>query len=148
MIELLALVLIVILFVNNRTAFKRIETLEKRVADLSARAAKPSLSATAAAVLPASSAEAGEATDEPAEITQETSTPATAGEPPSVAAMEAAPADAQTEGLETQVASSIDSPKRARRRESIEDYLGARWAVWAGGLALALGQVGLLLGGV
>lgn len=144
MIELLALVLIVILFVNNRTAFKRIETLEKRVAELSAQAAQPSLSATAEAALPASSADAGEATDEPAETTQETSTPAPAGDPPSLAAMEAAPADAKTEGLETQVASSIDSPKPARRRESLEDYLGARWAVWAGGLALALGGLFLV----
>lgn len=138
MIELLALVLIVILFVNNRTAFKRIETLEKQVSELSARVAQPSLP-TATPAPPATSSEAVEAETETAEETQETSVPAPAGDPESLAAMEAAPADAQTEGFETQPAPSVDAASPARGRESLEDYLGARWAVWAGGLALALG---------
>ena len=40
MLELLALILIIILFINNRTAFRRINILEKRVEAMSQQAAR------------------------------------------------------------------------------------------------------------
>ena len=60
-------------------------------------------------------------------------------ETPAVAA-QAAPDETLTE----EDAETFTLPVAARPKESFESKLGARWAVWAGGLALALGGIFLV----
>lgn len=142
MLELLALILIIILFVNNRTAFKRIDEMEKHIGKLSEQVVRLTLSGPAA---PAA---------EPAEI--EAPERMTIAEAPALsedvpaAAMAAADAEGQT-GPEApadepapQPAAPKVAPPAPPAKESLENYLGARWAVWAGGLALALGGLFLV----
>ena len=142
MLELLALILIVILFINNRTAFRRIDILEKRVEAMSQQAAR--LSPVDAATPEAELAE----TAAGGEILQEETSAVSADLP--AAAMATAEPDgstiAETAAKEPtpQAAASGAAAEPASSDESLETYLGARWAVWAGGLALALGGLFLV----
>ncbi len=142
MLELLALILIVILFVNNRTAFKRIDEMEKHIAMLSERVGRlASSGAPAPATEPAGveAAEQSAITEAPAP-TQDVPTEATAEAGTDDQAASEAPAGQAS----LQPAASTSAPAPAGRSESLENYLGARWAVWAGGLALALGGLFLV----
>lgn len=138
MLELLALVLIVILFVNNRTAFKRIDAMEKHVAMLSERVGH-----LASSGVPAPEAEPAEI--EAAEQSTTTEAPAPMQDAPA-AAMAGAGAEGQaaSEAPAEEAALQPAASTSAGRSESLENYLGARWAVWAGGLALALGGLFLV----
>lgn len=73
------------------------------------------------------------------DVTAETEAPASVPVDASVATM--------TDAAETEKAQAplpLDAIKPAAPAESLESYLGARWAVWAGGLALALGGLFLV----
>jgi uncharacterized membrane protein len=142
MLELLALILIVILFVNNRTAFKRIDQMEKHIAMLSERVGHLASSGAAAPAPELAESEAPErmAITEATALTQEV--PAEAMAEAGVDDQAASEAPAGEASL--QPAASTSAPAPAGRSESLENYLGARWAVWAGGLALALGGLFLV----
>lgn len=146
MLELFLLILVVILFVNNRTAFKRIDTLEKDLGRLSeqfvrltagASVATPETPADHALIERAGTPEAQLNIVEP----ESEAVPAMAAA--SVAAEVQTPAEAVT-AEDAPAARTATNPAPAKPKESLENYLGARWAVWAGGLALALGGLFLV----
>lgn len=126
MYELLPLVLAIVALGFWRRAEGRISALEDRVKVLEERpvpideAMTAPRSAVADAVAPAVSALPGEQAG--AEL------PPAAAEKPSATAPEAPPAKSPSK-----------SP--AKPRESLESMIGARWPVWVGGLALALGGI-------
>lgn len=142
MLELLALILIVILFVNNRTAFKRIDEMEKHIAMLSERVGRLASSGVAA---PATEPAESEATEQMAITEAPAPTQDVSAEAMADAGAEGqATSEAPAEEASLQPAASTSAPALAERSESLENYLGARWAVWAGGLALALGGLFLV----
>lgn len=116
MFELLPLVLAIVALVFWRRAEKRISALEDRVKDLEIRPAAPLSDPEIVEQAPAAmEAEADEPLME-----------------------EAAPEAPVLESLVTEEPRVVSSPKP---RESLESMIGARWPVWVGGLALALGGV-------
>jgi uncharacterized membrane protein len=125
MFELLTLVLAIAALFMLRRAERRISTLEDRVKGLEARA----IAAPATAVLEAEPADA----EAPAEQDPAEADPV-ADLPEPVAAREHVAPDAMPAGTVADVTS-------AKPRESLESMIGARWPVWVGGLALALGGI-------
>ena len=117
MFELLPLVLAIVALAFWRRAETRISALERRVEDLESRPAAPAL--------------APEAIEQPAAALET----AAADEPPME---DAAPEIPVPEGLVTAEPKVAVPPKS---RESLESMIGARWPVWVGGLALALGGI-------
>jgi uncharacterized membrane protein len=125
MFELLPLVLAIAALFMLRRAERRISTLEDRVKGLEARG----IAAPAAAAIEADSADA----EAPAEQGPAEAQPV-ADLPEPIAAREHASPDAMPAGAPAEVAS-------AKPKESLESMIGARWPVWVGGLALALGGI-------
>ena len=112
-------------FVMSLGARSRIRALESRLALLEQRP-PASLAAAPSESTPSTASDATPLRAEP-EIEAVSSESATPVEPESVEPVEPTPAKA---------------PKRPK--ESFEQKLGARWAVWVGGLALALGAIFLV----
>ncbi|PLK69488.1 DUF2339 domain-containing protein [Rhizobium sp. TH135] len=147
MFELLPLILVGVLFIINRGSTKRIDRLEKELGEVRERLLR-----------------LGGADIEPgvAAVSTRASAPATAtstaeiedsldGEEPPLE--EVAPRGQQQPALVEDEPELEPLPAAARAQpaasaaapaESLENLLGARWAVWAGGLALALGGVFLV----
>lgn len=142
MFELLPLILIGVLFIIHRGAAKRIDRLEKELGDVRERLLKLSGPTAAPAVSEAESGPQGVAA--PAPLATET---IEAEEPP----LEDMPRESRPSLPSDEVNEPEPLPAAARSEvsaaapaESLENLLGARWAVWAGGLALALGGVFLV----
>ncbi|MFN3502011.1 MAG: DUF2339 domain-containing protein, partial [Allorhizobium sp.] len=137
MFELLPLILIGVLFVINRGAAKRIDRLEAELGEVRERLLRVSGATAAPSAIPME-------TEELAEVAQPQTVAetVTAEEPPlDGAPYQSAPASLPEENTEL-LATAAHS--KAAPAESLENLLGARWAVWAGGLALALGGVFLI----
>lgn len=145
MFELLPLILIGVLFIIVRGSAKRIDRLEKELGEVRERLLRlggPEAEQGTAAVasrtgVPDAAADARPSADllgeeEPPleEIAPRRETLAT-------------PLDDEAEPEVLPAAARAETPARAPA-ESLENLLGARWAVWAGGLALALGGVFLV----
>ncbi|TPP10526.1 DUF2339 domain-containing protein [Rhizobium glycinendophyticum] len=148
MFEILPLILIGILFFSMRGSAKRIDRLEQElgaVREQLLRLGQGEMSPLPAEN-PAAAVDVGEdaaRADASAEIiTAPEAMPVDSlGEP----ASKDAPAIAARAGLDGTVSSSpAESVVPKAPAESLENLLGARWAVWAGGLALALGGVFLV----
>ncbi|MDZ7871987.1 MAG: DUF2339 domain-containing protein [Rhizobium sp.] len=140
MFELLPLILIGVLFVINRGAAKRIDRLEKELGEVRERL----LSVSGATATP-SAIQVN--TEEPAEIAlpQTAAEPVIAeGSPLDGAPYQSAPASLPEENAAALTTAASSRATAAAPAESLENLLGARWAVWAGGLALALGGVFLV----
>lgn len=145
MFELLPLILIGVLFVINRGATKRIDRLEKELGEVREKLLRlggPGAEQGMATVAIRTGApDAAADTRQPVEtIDQE--------EPPleEIAPRGATPAALVEDEPELEArpaAARAETPAPAPA-ESLENLLGARWAVWAGGLALALGGVFLV----
>ncbi|AOG12354.1 DUF2339 domain-containing protein [Agrobacterium sp. RAC06] len=140
MFELLPLILIGVLFVINRGAAKRIDRLERELGEVRERLLKVSgATATPSAI------QVGP--EEPVEIVlPETSAETLVAE---AAALDGAPYQSAPASLPEENAAALTTAASSRATaaapaESLENLLGARWAVWAGGLALALGGVFLV----
>lgn len=127
---------------------RRIEQLEAKLKSLTAELDSVRALAERPGVIEASSvAETGAAAFQAEDVLKEKATepvtaeradadvPSPEAEPLKAEETEAPPAPAQV--------ASVSSPS-APVRESFESRLGARWAVWAGGLALALGGIFLV----
>ncbi len=145
---LVIFVLIIIGLALQRSMAKRVDRLEKEIKALQARVTGMTLAATPAQAAETEAAEPLAITQTaPEELRSETSE-ATAE--PQIAATTSAidtPAlqDVSTPSPETQPAGSdVTSAPEQEERESFESWLGARWAVWVGGLALALGGLFLV----
>jgi len=142
MIELLLLILVIIMVgLHSRTA-NRVGALEKELEAVKADLARQQAAALPAAI-PAEAATDAE-TDEPVSpvelAAREAAEEAPAPEPPPAPVAE----DVGT-GHETVVpGAAIPAAARARSRENLESYLGARWPVWVGGVALAFGGIFLV----
>lgn len=147
MFELLPLILVGVLFIINRGSTKRIDRLEKELGEVRERLLRlggadvePGIavistraSAPAAATSTAEIEDSLDGEEPPREevAPRGQQQPAVVEDEPEFEPLPAA-ARAQT-------AASAPAPA-----ESLENLLGARWAVWAGGLALALGGVFLV----
>ncbi len=126
MIEILVLVLVLAQIIWHRKLVNRVNQLEDEVKVLRERS-----STVQATVL------AEETAPEPA-ITVETPDITEAKAEPVTEAIEAAAREIHEDQ------SPAPTPQAAQPRESFESLFGARWAVWVGGLALALGGVFLV----
>jgi len=149
MFELLPLILVGVLFITVRGSTKRIDRLEKELGEVRERLLRlggadiePGVAAISTrAPAPAAATSSAEIED------------SLDGEEPPLEAMpprgQPQPALVEDEpefeplpaAARAQTAASAPAPAPA---ESLENLLGARWAVWAGGLALALGGVFLV----
>ncbi|MFL0694338.1 MAG: DUF2339 domain-containing protein [Agrobacterium tumefaciens] len=140
MFELLPLILIGVLFVINRGAAKRIDRLENELGEVRERLLRVSGATAAPSTIPME-------TEEPADVAlpQTVAETVTAEEPPlDGAPYQSAPASLPEENTELATTAAHSKAAPAAPAESLENLLGARWAVWAGGLALALGGVFLV----
>lgn len=135
MIELLVLVLLVVMFVSIRRSNDRIAGLEKNLAKLTDEIA---------AMRAGTSEPAAPAPTVPELQAAETTLPDSEEQPTTEGAAEPLmPSDIQAAAeVAPEIPTAAEEPPRAD--ESLESYLGARWAVWAGGLALALGGLFLV----
>lgn len=151
MFELLPLILVGVLFIINRGSTKRIDRLEKELGEVRERLLRlggADIEPGGAAI--STWAPAPETATSAAEIEDSLD-----GEEPPLEAMpprgQPQPALVEDEpeleplpaAARAQTAASAPAPAPAPA-ESLENLLGARWAVWAGGLALALGGVFLV----
>lgn len=147
MLEILVLILVGILFTTQRGASKRIAKLESDVASLNERLVMGH-PATAVASLASTETAPGVAPNDIEGQTPE--------QTPIVAAPEVDEPDAGLDNAareqavdEAPVGASQPDTVAARaasatKTDTLENLLGARWAVWAGGLALALGGLFLV----
>ncbi len=151
LIDFLLVILVFFLFSQNRKVTKRIDGLEKELAEVTRRMAA---AAAGTALMADSRRIASEETGSAAaSLTAEET--ATEGEDTRIADPESAEApEAAKESMEPAVAGGEtvgDAPAPAGpaarprpQRESLESYLGARWPVWVGGVALAFGGIFLV----
>jgi uncharacterized membrane protein len=147
MFELLPLILVGVLFIINRGSTKRIDRLEKELCEVRERLLRlggADIEPDVAAI--STRAPAPAAATSTAEIEDSLD-----GEEPPLE--EVAPRGQQQPALVEDEPELEPLPVAARAQtaasapapaESLENLLGARWAVWAGGLALALGGVFLV----
>ncbi|NKJ07167.1 putative membrane protein [Rhizobium sp. SG741] len=145
MMELLPLVILIVGIFILRGYNLRIKRLETRVQELQNALAGRVLMADAGESVdvtePAIAAAAG-----PAAAIQEPPTEAAIKEPTAAGIEEPAIAarnipDALTDGTLTDDGPDIAAREAPQPRESLESTIGARWAVWVGGIALALGGI-------
>jgi uncharacterized membrane protein len=127
MLELLLLVLLLALVIWHRRLAQRLQVLEKTVTELREAVAGNAVPLAEAAP-PAQRIMNDE--DEPAQVHTQTDQ---ASEAPEIA-----------EGEEERIQATPAKPGVIKPRESLESRLGARWTVWVGGLALALGGIFLV----
>ncbi|MBB5571987.1 MULTISPECIES: DUF2339 domain-containing protein [Rhizobium] len=136
MTELLLIVIVVVGILILRSYNQRLQRLESRVLEL-----QNALAGQVLAVGVRESATAAEPTEEaiqPSESATESSVE-TVAEPAVEEEDTALAARGSLEATEDVVA-----PALAREDESLESTIGARWAVWVGGIALALGGIFLV----
>jgi uncharacterized membrane protein len=149
MFELLPLILVGVLFIINRGSTKRIDRLEKELGEVRERLLRlggaetePGVAAISTrAPAPAAATSSAEIADslDGAEPPLEPMAPR--GQPQPALVDEEPELEPLPAAARAQTAASAPAPAPA---ESLENLLGARWAVWAGGLALALGGVFLV----
>lgn len=139
MFELLPLILIGVLFFINRGSTKRIDRLEKELGEVREKLFRLGGVPAEADKLTAETSVSPEQHGAELPVREEAATEVTAidgaprqSEPASLAEDEPLPVAARGDVV------------TAAPAESLENMLGARWAVWAGGLALALGGVFLV----
>jgi uncharacterized membrane protein len=149
MTEILLLFLVILVFGLHRRASNRIAGLEKELeavkADLLARQGLPLPAAVATASTEAAVEAIADEPVSPVELAARESieNAATAEE------LAAASANAETSelgtGQETLIPAAPSQPTaKPKTKENLESYLGARWPVWVGGVALAFGGIFLV----
>lgn len=146
MFESLGIVAIIVLIVVVSRHNKRIAVLEKDIAALRGLVAVPPVQADARAQESAAGDEAAavEPLDSPVELPA--ASPPAEEEP----VQEAGPwaIAARTTGEAEQASETVgevpETPRSSTKKPDIETALGTRWAVWVGGLALALGGLFLI----
>ena len=132
MMELLPLVILIVGIVVLRGHNLRIKQLEARVQELQNALEGKVLTPDTGESIPAAYAVAQPMDDEPKVSIEDTSAPEI--EEPALAARNIADAGQEEDAP---LASQTSTPPK----ESLESTIGARWAVWVGGIALALGGI-------
>jgi uncharacterized membrane protein len=136
MMELLPLVILVVGILVLRGYNLRIKNLETRVQELQNALAGKVLTADAGESIPTEDSVA-HAHTQPVEDEQQAAVDdasAVDTEEPAIAARSLADMVEEDEA-------PIANPAPAQAKESLESTIGARWAVWVGGIALALGGI-------
>lgn len=140
MIEILVLILIVVMVGLNRKTSGRISALEKELeavkADLLKRQTVPVQVAAAPADVMAEAV--------PEEQVAETELAASVAAEDMLAAGAVTETAADDAGAQQPTPSTVPVVKPAKKKENLESYLGARWPVWVGGVALAFGGIFLV----
>ncbi|WP_432761356.1 DUF2339 domain-containing protein [Rhizobium mayense] len=134
--DLLLIVVVVVGIVILRSYNQRLQRLESRVSEL-----QNALAGHVPAVGMGESATAAELAETVSQFPGSSTQPSseTAAEP-SAELKEAASAEAGTQEQKEEFV----APALAQKQESLETTIGARWAVWVGGIALALGGIFLV----
>ncbi|SCB14802.1 Uncharacterized membrane protein [Rhizobium hainanense] len=136
MMELLPLVILVVGILVLRGHNLRIKKLEARVQELQNALAGKVLAADTGESVPATDSVALAATqpieDEPKAAIEDTSAPDI---------VEPALASNNVVDMVEEEAAPLASQTSVQAKESLESAIGARWAVWVGGIALALGGI-------
>lgn len=135
---LLVIILLVVAFAGRQGMNRRIEALETEVRHLrralDGLLAAPPVAAATEALPQAETADSASAEPEPAEAPQSAAPADSTEDALPVAASIAAEA-------QEQAPFPVGRPLAPAPASSIENNLGSRWAVWVGGIALALGGV-------
>ncbi|WP_104822518.1 DUF2339 domain-containing protein [Rhizobium sp. NXC24] len=136
MTELLLIVIVVVGILILRSYNQRLQRLESRVSEL-----QNALAGHVLSVDSSESAAAAESVEEVIEASETAAQPLTEAAAETTSDMEeAAFSDGGTpEQQEDMVAAALQ-----QKDESLESTIGARWAVWVGGIALALGGIFLV----
>jgi uncharacterized membrane protein len=148
MFEILPLILIGVLFVSLRGSAKRIDRLERELGTVREELLRLSKRGAPGEAQPETAADT--ITETPLSMERAASAETAAVETEGDAIPNAeVPSSDETPALAARSTSeeTISTPPtqpNAAPAESLENLLGARWAVWAGGLALALGGVFLV----
>jgi len=149
MIEIVVLFVVILMVGLHRRMSSRIGALEQELEAVKAELLKrQALPATVAATSAVESTQTSAVTETPAPI--EAAAREVAEEEPIEAAALAAAEDTGT-GQETVVPgppspqpAKSKSPAKPTSKENLESYLGARWPVWVGGVALGFGGIFLV----
>ncbi|RWX75932.1 DUF2339 domain-containing protein [Neorhizobium lilium] len=146
MIELLLLLLVALMIGLNRKTAARLSTLEQEVEALrTSLAREPAPSPSIASVAETAVSEAEIPAIELAAregVTEVSTSEAAKAAPEDIGTGEETTAPVAAPQPATPV--TAPAPASALTRENLESYLGARWPVWVGGVALALGGIFLV----
>ena len=136
MFEILLILVFIIGFATQRGNDRRLRQMEKELNRLTAQLAEMQLAAPAAVETAAEAASPAPVEVETADVQEQVGT---ATEPVTPKAPEPTETIPPAEDAPPQIAA-----RELPSRESLESWLGARWAVWVGGLALAFGGIFLI----
>ncbi|MGI2035667.1 DUF2339 domain-containing protein [Rhizobium panacihumi] len=145
MFPFLIFVLIIIGLALQRNMAKRVDRLEKEIKALQARITGMTPPAPAA-----ETAQIASTAETQARIDEQATAPRETPETPPVVAMGAAPDAPVAQEPVAPAPETADvhpvgpTAPQQQERESFESWLGARWAVWVGGVALAFGGLFLV----
>ncbi|CDZ38698.1 Putative membrane protein [Neorhizobium galegae bv. officinalis] len=149
MIEILLLLLVILMTGLHRKTSARVTLLEKELeavkADLLARQPASAVTpmATPAAVPAAAAAVTTEmAVEEPP--AQAEPVPEAVPAAPAALPEETIAASTTAEEAPSPAVARAPTPAKPKTKENLESYLGARWPVWVGGVALAFGGIFLV----
>ncbi|MBU2328124.1 MAG: DUF2339 domain-containing protein, partial [Alphaproteobacteria bacterium] len=143
MFELLPLILIGVLFILLRGSTKRIDKLEKELGDIREKLFR--LGGSAGELASPAVENAQTDPDQVVVLPLDTEAAIVRDEPVADGApRQSEPASIPDTAADLLPAAARQEPHAKAPAESIENLLGARWAVWAGGLALAFGGVFLV----
>ncbi|MBP1843695.1 putative membrane protein [Rhizobium petrolearium] len=146
MIELLLLILVIVMVGLNSRTGKRLGALEKELEAIKADLSKRQTVAPPSSVTAISAEAAVDAIQDEPVSPIELAAREAHEEAPAVATQPAVVAEDVGTGQETVTPGPVPQPAaaQARTRENLESYLGARWPVWVGGVALAFGGIFLV----
>lgn len=149
MTEILLLFLVILVFGLHRRASNRIAGLEKELeavkADLLARQGLPLPAAVTAASTEAAAEAIADEPVSPVELAARESFEDAATAEELASASENAEASEVGTGQENLIPAAPSQPTaKPKTKENLESYLGARWPVWVGGVALAFGGIFLV----
>lgn len=149
MTEILLLFLVILVFGLHRRASNRIAGLEKELeavkADLLARQGLPLPAAVTAASTEAAAKAIADEPVSPVELAARESVEDAATAEELASASENAEASEVGTGQENLIPAAPSQPTaKPKTKENLESYLGARWPVWVGGVALAFGGIFLV----
>ncbi|WP_105373731.1 DUF2339 domain-containing protein [Neorhizobium huautlense] len=149
MTEILLLFLVILVFGLHRRTSNRIAGLEKELeavkADLLARQALPLREAATAASAEAATETVAEEPASAAELAaRETAEDAATAEELAAASVSTEESEPGTGQEELTPGPAPQPTAKPKTKENLESYLGARWPVWVGGVALAFGGIFLV----
>lgn len=142
-LQLLLIVLILSLVVSQRKLSGRVASLEKELSDVRARLLT-GVPVTSEVVVSPETALAEIRTEAAADMVEDTDLAKAAAEPSKTEVLAEITAPEVRTSDQAAETPPLPAPAPRFRRENLESYLGARWPVWVGGVALAFGGIFLV----